>query len=50
MIVEKQMEYRLAGESEVIAENLHDLHFFSKVLGLFISVMIADRHSFVPFS
>jgi hypothetical protein len=28
MIVEKQMECRLAGETEVLGENLPQLHFF----------------------
>jgi hypothetical protein len=27
MIVEKQMEYRLAGETEVLGENLPQRHF-----------------------
>jgi hypothetical protein len=27
MIVEKQMEYRLAGKTEVLGENLPQLHF-----------------------
>jgi hypothetical protein len=29
MIVEKQMECRLAGETEVLGENLHQRHFCS---------------------
>jgi hypothetical protein len=29
MIVEKQMEYRLAGETEILGENLPQRHFYS---------------------